>query len=73
MKRIGTAQEVADVCLFLCSSKATFVQGSALVSSLLFSLLLALEEELEINSGANNSSRNVRRRKSRGGIKDEKG
>ena len=31
MKRAGTAQEVADCVLFLCSSKASFVQGSALV------------------------------------------
>ncbi|KAK8209081.1 hypothetical protein M8818_003776 [Zalaria obscura] len=31
LKRPGTAQEVADCVLFLCSSKATFVQGSALV------------------------------------------
>ncbi len=32
MDRMGTAQEVADTCLFLCSSKATFIQGHALVS-----------------------------------------
>ncbi|KAJ5033413.1 uncharacterized protein L3040_008529 [Drepanopeziza brunnea f. sp. 'multigermtubi'] len=31
MDRMGSAQEVADACLFLCSSKATFVQGHALV------------------------------------------
>lgn len=31
MDRPGTAQEVADCVLFLCSSKASFVQGSALV------------------------------------------
>ncbi|KAM3420295.1 hypothetical protein BST61_g3580 [Cercospora zeina] len=31
MDRPGTAQEVADAVLFLCSSKATFVQGSAMV------------------------------------------
>ena len=31
MKRPGTAQEVADCILFLCSSKASFVQGSAMV------------------------------------------
>ncbi|TVY56312.1 3-oxoacyl-[acyl-carrier-protein] reductase FabG [Lachnellula suecica] len=31
MRRMGTAQEVADACLFLCSSKASFVQGHALV------------------------------------------
>lgn len=34
MDRMGTAQEVADACLFLCSSKATFVQGHALVNFL---------------------------------------
>lgn len=34
MKRIGTAQEVADCALFLCSSKATFVQGHAFVGFL---------------------------------------
>ncbi|TVY35708.1 3-oxoacyl-[acyl-carrier-protein] reductase [Lachnellula occidentalis] len=32
MKRMGTAQEIADACLFLCSGKASFVQGHALVS-----------------------------------------
>ncbi|KAK5111635.1 hypothetical protein LTR62_004739 [Meristemomyces frigidus] len=31
MDRAGTAQEVADCVLFLASSKASFVQGSALV------------------------------------------
>lgn len=31
MDRPGTAQEVADAVLFLSSSKATFVQGSAMV------------------------------------------
>jgi NAD(P)-dependent dehydrogenase (short-subunit alcohol dehydrogenase family) len=31
MNRMGTAQEVADCILFLCSSKATFVQGAAFV------------------------------------------
>lgn len=31
MKRPGTAQEVADCVLFLCSSKASFIQGSAMV------------------------------------------
>jgi len=31
MNRKGTAQEVADCVLFLCSSKASFVQGSAMV------------------------------------------
>ncbi|KAL2825502.1 hypothetical protein BDW59DRAFT_161729 [Aspergillus cavernicola] len=31
MKRYGTVDEVADCVLFLCSSKATFMQGAALV------------------------------------------
>lgn len=31
MNRMGTAQEIADACLFLCSSKASFVQGAAMV------------------------------------------
>lgn len=31
MKRMGTPEEVADAVLFLCSSKASFVQGHALV------------------------------------------
>ncbi|EME79141.1 uncharacterized protein MYCFIDRAFT_57797 [Pseudocercospora fijiensis CIRAD86] len=31
MNRAGTAQEISDAVLFLCSSKATFVQGSAMV------------------------------------------
>lgn len=31
MKRMGTPQEIADACLFLCSSKASFVQGHAMV------------------------------------------
>ena len=31
MGRMGTAQEVADCILFLASSKASFVQGAALV------------------------------------------
>ncbi|KUJ20054.1 NAD(P)-binding protein [Mollisia scopiformis] len=31
MDRMGTAQEIADACLFLCSSKASFVQGHAMV------------------------------------------
>lgn len=31
LDRPGTAQEVADAVLFLSSSKATFIQGSALV------------------------------------------
>jgi len=31
MNRVGTADEVADCVLFLCSSKATFVQGAAFV------------------------------------------
>lgn len=34
MNRMGTAQEIADACLFLCSSKASFVQGHAMVSQL---------------------------------------
>lgn len=33
MNRMGTAQEVADACLFLCSTKASFIQGTALVVS----------------------------------------
>lgn len=32
MKRMGTSQEIADACLFLCSTKASFVQGHAMVS-----------------------------------------
>ncbi|THZ56016.1 NAD(P)-binding protein [Aureobasidium pullulans] len=32
MNRMGEAREIADACLFLCSSKASFVQGTALVS-----------------------------------------
>lgn len=32
MNRMGSPQEIADACLFLCSSKATFVQGAAMVS-----------------------------------------
>ncbi|KAL2824182.1 hypothetical protein BJY01DRAFT_230554 [Aspergillus pseudoustus] len=31
MDRMGEPEEIADACLFLCSSKATFVQGAALV------------------------------------------
>lgn len=31
MKRMGTTQEVADCALFLCSTKASFVQGHAMV------------------------------------------
>ncbi|RJE22203.1 short chain dehydrogenase [Aspergillus sclerotialis] len=31
LKRPGTIQEIADVVLFLCSSRATFVQGAAYV------------------------------------------
>ena len=30
MARMGTAQEVADAVLFLCSTKASFIQGAAL-------------------------------------------
>ncbi|ORY25848.1 oxidoreductase [Naematelia encephala] len=29
MNRVGKPEEVADVCLFLCSEKASFVQGAA--------------------------------------------
>ena len=32
MNRMGEPEEIADACLFLCSSKATFVQGASLVS-----------------------------------------
>lgn len=31
MKRMGTADEVANAVLFLCSTQASFVQGHALV------------------------------------------
>lgn len=31
MERMGTAEEVADAVLFLCSDRASFVQGAALV------------------------------------------
>jgi NAD(P)-dependent dehydrogenase (short-subunit alcohol dehydrogenase family) len=31
MKRMGTPAEVADVVLFLCSTRASFVQGHAMV------------------------------------------
>lgn len=31
MNRMGEPEEIADACLFLSSSKATFVQGAALV------------------------------------------
>lgn len=31
LKRKGTPQEVADAALFLCSSKASFIQGAGLV------------------------------------------
>ena len=33
LNRMGQPQEIADVCLFLCGSKATFVQGAAWVST----------------------------------------
>ena len=33
MNRIGTSQEIADACLFLCSTKASFIQGTALIVS----------------------------------------
>ena len=31
MKRMGTVQEVADCALFLCSTKASFIVGHAMV------------------------------------------
>lgn len=31
MKRMGRPEEVADCAIFLCSSKASFVQGASLV------------------------------------------
>jgi NAD(P)-dependent dehydrogenase (short-subunit alcohol dehydrogenase family) len=31
MKRMGKPEEVADAVLFLCSAKASFIQGHALV------------------------------------------
>lgn len=31
MNRMGEPEEIADACLFLSSSKATFVQGASLV------------------------------------------
>ena len=31
MERPGTVQEIADVVLFLCSCRSTFVQGAAFV------------------------------------------
>ena len=31
MERMGTADEVADAVLFLCSDRASFVQGATLV------------------------------------------
>jgi NAD(P)-dependent dehydrogenase (short-subunit alcohol dehydrogenase family) len=31
MKRLGRPEEVADCVIFLCSSKASFVQGASLV------------------------------------------
>jgi NAD(P)-dependent dehydrogenase (short-subunit alcohol dehydrogenase family) len=34
MNRMGTPEEIADACLFLCGSGAGFVCGHALVSSL---------------------------------------
>ncbi|PYT36042.1 MAG: hypothetical protein DMG58_00705 [Acidobacteria bacterium] len=30
MARLGTAEEVADVILFLCSNEARFIQGQAI-------------------------------------------
>ncbi|KAG9248073.1 short chain dehydrogenase, partial [Calycina marina] len=32
MDRWGTTQEIADACLYLCSSKATLCQGAAFVN-----------------------------------------
>jgi 3-oxoacyl-[acyl-carrier protein] reductase len=32
MKRFGTPQEIADVAVFLCSSKASFITGACLVA-----------------------------------------
>ncbi len=40
MNRMGTAQEIADACLWLCSTKASFVQGHALVRPLIRLLLV---------------------------------
>ncbi|KAL6247636.1 hypothetical protein RBB50_004984 [Rhinocladiella similis] len=31
MKRLGTAQEIADMAIFLCSSRATYITGAAMV------------------------------------------
>ena len=31
MNRMGTPEEIADCALFLCSDRASFVQGSAMV------------------------------------------
>jgi NAD(P)-dependent dehydrogenase (short-subunit alcohol dehydrogenase family) len=31
MKRMGQPQEIADCAIFLCSTKASFVQGSSMV------------------------------------------
>jgi len=31
MKRMGRPEEVADCAIFLCSSKASFIQGASLV------------------------------------------
>lgn len=41
MNRMGEPEEIADACLFLCSSKATFVQGAALVRFIAILLNLA--------------------------------
>lgn len=35
MNRMGTTQEIADACLFMCSSKASFCQGANLVRTTL--------------------------------------
>lgn len=31
LKRFGMAQEIADACVFLCSNKASFIQGTSLL------------------------------------------
>ena len=31
MKRMGVPEEIADVCLFLCSEAASFIQGASIV------------------------------------------
>lgn len=56
LKRKGTAQEVADAVLFLCSSKATFIQGVALVSSLLAASKVSLADELILTKSCSQST-----------------